>query len=366
MDGRRRGWAALAARAPAVGARDPLPRRAVTPATAALRTWTGRHAFVSFARPEQLPLAAEVCQSFALDNGAFSLWRAGTPVDWQAFYGWVADWRRHPGFDFAVVPDVIDGSEAENDALAADWPFPRHEGAVVWHINESFERLERLAEAWPRVAIGSSGAFDVSRPKPFLARAREALAAICDDDGYPACKLHGLRMLNPAIFSQLPLASADSTTSPATSASTPPGAAPTGRARRTCAPRSSERMPDTPSGGRSMPPAITADAGRQEGDGRAGEPGQTVDDADGAGSQGRRDEPREHAGERSAWPPGPDDAAGWRRYLGDAPELEPAVRRGADGLAIRVDRLRLCGNGVVPLVAAHALRTLAGELLADG
>ncbi|MFC3118926.1 hypothetical protein ACFOHS_14735 [Jhaorihella thermophila] len=46
--------------------------------------------------------------------------------------------------------------------------------------------------------------------------------------------------------------------------------------------------------------------------------------------------------------------------------LNPAIRRGADGLAHRVDRLRLCGNGVVPLVAAHALRTLAAELLADG
>jgi DNA (cytosine-5)-methyltransferase 1 len=31
-----------------------------------------------------------------------------------------------------------------------------------------------------------------------------------------------------------------------------------------------------------------------------------------------------------------------------------------------VDRLRLCGNGVVPLIAAHALRTLAAEFLADG
>ena len=91
-----------------------------------------------------------------------------------------------------------------------------------------------------------------------------------------------------------------------------------------------------------------------------------LDDADGPGSQGRGDESREHAGERPAWPPGPGDADGWREFLRHAPDLEPSVRRGADGLAHRVDRLRLCGNGVVPLVAAHALRTLAAELLADG
>jgi DNA (cytosine-5)-methyltransferase 1 len=93
--------------------------------------------------------------------------------------------------------------------------------------------------------------------------------------------------------------------------------------------------------------------------------GRDVDDADGAGSQGWGDDLGEHAGERPAWPPGPGDADGWERYLRCAPDLEPAVRRGADGLAHRVDRLRLCGNGVVPLVAAHALRTLAAELLAD-
>ena len=94
--------------------------------------------------------------------------------------------------------------------------------------------------------------------------------------------------------------------------------------------------------------------------------GGDVDDANGAGPQGWRDEPCQYPGERPAWPPGPGDADGWERYLQCAPDLEPAVRRGADGLAHRVDRLRLCGNGVVPLVAVHALRTLAAELLADG
>ncbi|RDD69945.1 DNA cytosine methyltransferase [Paracoccus versutus] len=110
---------------------------------------------------------------------------------------------------------------------------------------------------------------------------------------------------------------------------------------------------------------LQAERGQPQ-DGRSDPCGGIVDDAYGAGSQGRGDDTREHAGERPAWPPGPGDADGWERYLRAAPDLEPAVRRGADGLAHRVDRLRLCGNGVVPLVAAHALRTLAAELLADG
>ena len=100
--------------------------------------------------------------------------------------------------------------------------------------------------------------------------------------------------------------------------------------------------------------------------GRSDPCGRDVDDADSAGPQGWGDDIGEHAGEWPAWPPGPGDADGWERYLRAAPNLEPAVRRGADGLAHRVDRLRLCGNGVVPLVAAHALRTLAAELLAGG
>lgn len=183
----------------------------ITPDTCALKVWTARHAFVSFAATQQMDLAAQVTQSFALDNGAFSFWKTGQEVRWDDYYQWVGIWRTHPGFDFAVVPDVIEGSEEENDALAAEWPYPRHQGAVVWHINETFERLQRLAEQWPRVCIGSSGEWDVNRPKKFLSRAIPAIASICGPDGRPNCKLHGLRMLNPVIFSELPLSSADST-----------------------------------------------------------------------------------------------------------------------------------------------------------
>jgi hypothetical protein len=66
------------------------------------------------------------------------------------------------------------------------------------------------------------------------------------------------------------------------------------------------------------------------------------------------------------FPPRPDDLDAWRLVLERAPELEPAVRRMADGLASRVDQLRLLGNGVVPLEGAYAIRTLATRLAASG
>lgn len=83
---------------------------------------------------------------------------------------------------------------------------------------------------------------------------------------------------------------------------------------------------------------------------RQGRPRQTAADADRPG----------------LFPPGPGDRDGWRDVLAWAPQLEPAVRRVADGVASRVDELRLLGNGVVPLVAAHALRTLAARLAERG
>jgi hypothetical protein len=183
----------------------------INPETCAIRTWKARHAFVSYAHPHQIKLVAEICQSFALDNGAFSFWKAKKPTDWAGYYDWVKKWMRHPGFDFAVIPDVIEGSETENDHLASSWPFDKNIGAVVWHVNESSERLLRLARNWSRVCIGSSGIYDVSKPSAFLERMETVLPKILDQHGYPICKLHGLRMLNQKLFTKLPLATADST-----------------------------------------------------------------------------------------------------------------------------------------------------------
>lgn len=187
----------------------------ITPASAAIAAVCGGHAFVSFRYPDQLGLVLECCQSFAVDNGAFSAWKSGEPVtDWSRYYAWVSELHRYPNFDFAVIPDVIDGNEADNDALIAEWPWKaRHAnvGSPVWHMHESIERLERLAQEWPRICIGSSGQFATVGDARWWRRMGEAMNAITDKQGLPVAKLHGLRMLNPDVFSRLPLSSADST-----------------------------------------------------------------------------------------------------------------------------------------------------------
>lgn len=89
-----------------------------------------------------------------------------------------------------------------------------------------------------------------------------------------------------------------------------------------------------------------------------------ADDDDGTrceghgGSNGVRPEVSGPSGDRLVWPPGPDDLARWSEVVAERPDLEPLVRRVADGLAHRVDRLRLTGNGVVPAQAAAAYRQL--------
>lgn len=169
-----------------------------------------KHAMVSFWRPDIIETVAEICQSFALDNGAFSAWTKGGEIDVPGFMAWAALWLKHPGADFALLPDKIDGTEAENDALLELAP-NRFQWCPVWHLHESIERLERLCHEWPCVALGSSGEFKDIGTRRWWDRMCVAMDRITDDEGMPICKLHGLRMLDPGLFSYFPFASADST-----------------------------------------------------------------------------------------------------------------------------------------------------------
>ncbi|KAB0551311.1 hypothetical protein F7R01_00660 [Pseudomonas argentinensis] len=170
----------------------------------------GRHALVPFPRQDDMGIVADVCQSFVFDNGAFSVWKKGGQLDVDGYTRWVDDWHRHPGFDWALIPDVIDGDENANDRLLEQWP-AHLPGVPVWHLHESFERLQHLASNWKTVAFGSSGQWAMPGTKSWWVRIGAAMDAICDEHGRPMCRLHGLRMLDPTIFTSLPFASADST-----------------------------------------------------------------------------------------------------------------------------------------------------------
>lgn len=177
-----------------------------------IRFLHGRDALVSFAYMDDLGAVADVCKSFIFDNGAFTAWKNGKEIDREAYYKWVSDWCKHPGFDWALIPDVIDGNESDNNRMLLEWPKElRRYGVPVYHMHESLERLELLVSKFPRVAIGSSGEFPTPGAKVWWGRMCEIMKVCCDESGKPRTRLHGLRMLNPKIFTKLPLASADST-----------------------------------------------------------------------------------------------------------------------------------------------------------
>lgn len=174
----------------------------------------GRHALVSHAHSEQLGIVLENCQSFILDNGAFSEWKkSGDEIDFDVYVDWVKSLYRHPNFDWCLIPDKIDGSESHNVALVNRWLRLglKAKGVPVWHLHESLEWLEWMVDRFEWVAIGSSGQWATPNTKGWWSRMEEAMNVCCDSSGRPKSKLHGLRMLDPKIFINLPLASADST-----------------------------------------------------------------------------------------------------------------------------------------------------------
>lgn len=181
----------------------------MTPVADMVKSFAAKHAMVSFEHPEQMEVCAEICQSVVLDNGAFSAWKQQKPHDFEGYAAWCGEWLWHPAVDWCVIPDKIDGTEDENDKLMELWPHAPAQSVPVWHLHESLERLQRLMK-WPRVALGSSGEFATIGTDSWWLRMAEAMDVVCDFEGRPVVKLHGLRMLDPGVFSKLPFASADS------------------------------------------------------------------------------------------------------------------------------------------------------------
>ena len=150
----------------------------------------GRHLLISHAYPTAATIAHQISQSVLLDNGAFSVWRSGKKADWESYYEWADMWLDCVT-TWAIIPDVIDGSEAEQDALIKQWPHGGR-GAPVWHLNEPIDRLLALIETWPKVCIGSAGEYPEVGTDKWHGRMTEAFNEVSKRGRMPW--LHGLRM----------------------------------------------------------------------------------------------------------------------------------------------------------------------------
>ncbi|MCP4527512.1 MAG: hypothetical protein GY833_16585 [Aestuariibacter sp.] len=182
----------------------------LTPSELVYQILCGKDALISFPyRDQNQQIVLENCRSVMLDNGAFTAWKSGKPFDYGAVVNWYSELQNHPSITGMIIPDIIEGSENENDKLVEKFPFRM--GIPVWHLHESNARLMALCAAFPVVALGSSGVFSQPKAITWWARMDGAFKCITDDYGRPKCKLHGLRMLDPEIFTRLPLSSADST-----------------------------------------------------------------------------------------------------------------------------------------------------------
>lgn len=190
-----------------------------------------RNALVSFANPSDLYRAIELCEKIMLDNGAFTTWNKVKKgkiknIDWdkhwKSFYKWV-DFHID-NIDYFFIPDVIDGSEEENDELikkffkkyrydcASNKPKQIDKAIPIWHVNESNERLKRLCYEFDYIAFGSAGDYGNLGTEKWYKKMNEAMRIVCDEFGNPKVKIHMLRCLNPDIFLNFPFYSGDSTT----------------------------------------------------------------------------------------------------------------------------------------------------------
>lgn len=135
----------------------------------------GKHFCVSYANPGDADWCLANGQSVLWDNGAFTFKTQGKPVDWAKFYAWLEPKLGHP--HWAIIPDVIDGDVAEQRALVAQWPHG-FMGSPVWHMALSIDYLLDLANHWPRLCFGSSGAFWQVGSDRWCRRADEAFNAL--------------------------------------------------------------------------------------------------------------------------------------------------------------------------------------------
>lgn len=180
----------------------------VTPISVFIEHMTDKNVMISFFTKRDFPRACKYSAKIIIDNGAYSYFTQKLVPDWDKFYKWLEP--NLSKINYFIIPDKIDGTEEENDALIDDCPFTE-KAIPVFHLHESTERLRMLSEKFNYIAFGSSGKYWSIGSYNWHKRMDELMRVICGKDGKPSVKIHMLRCLNKEIFLHYPFYSGDST-----------------------------------------------------------------------------------------------------------------------------------------------------------
>ena len=138
-----------------------------------LQKMAGKHFCVSFKHAIHIDWCIKNGQSVMLDNGAFSAFTKGKEINFMAYEEWLEPYLYPP--NWAVIPDVIDGSVDEQKELVKKFAhLKKHLVAPVWHMGLSIDWLLEIADNYERFCFGSSGAYWQVGSESWSRRADEA------------------------------------------------------------------------------------------------------------------------------------------------------------------------------------------------
>lgn len=170
----------------------------------------GRHFCLSWAYVQRCKGETEevlkIAQSVMFDNGAFTAFTKGLPLDIDGFTAWVEEYVSHP--HWCVIPDVIGGDVEQQRQMVKSWTFNRELSAPVWHLGLSLDWLLELTDEYPKVCFGSSAEYWQVGSSAWRKRMDDAFEVLTRTRTHLPW-IHGMRMLGQS-GDKWPLASADS------------------------------------------------------------------------------------------------------------------------------------------------------------
>ena len=166
----------------------------------------GKHLCVSYADHRDAEWCMKNAQSVMWDNGAYTSYTKGKVFDKEAYINWLDD--KLYAANWAVIPDVIDGTVEDQKTISSSWPYPKHLSAIVWHMHLPLDWLREIIDNYPRFCFGSSGQYWKVGNADWSRRADQAWEIIEKSNARPwVHMMRGLKLSKE----RWPFASADST-----------------------------------------------------------------------------------------------------------------------------------------------------------